>query len=109
MSELEQKLKKIYRVPLKPDLFGRRTATPKEIQQTINARFPDCLDQYLPNDEDVRLKDEGLGLMISENGCTDDFGRGKEPEPNPPFLGVRPPSREQRRRINNNHRQHTHR
>jgi hypothetical protein len=55
---LLDKLKGVYKVPIKTDKFGRREALPSEIQSVIEPKFPQDLDSYLPTEGDIYLKVE---------------------------------------------------
>ena len=54
-----KKLMKIYGDDrLEPDLFGRRDATPAEVQRALEPKFEDLINQYPPTREDIERKDE---------------------------------------------------
>lgn len=62
--DLVSKLKDIYKVPVRPDVFGRRDALPSEVQQVIQVGHGDCVfrrdwDLYSPTELDIEDKGDG--------------------------------------------------
>ena len=57
---LLDKLKTVYKVPIKEDKFGRREALPSEIAATINpTNMNEGLAYYPPTQADILQKDDG--------------------------------------------------
>ena len=56
--DLLGKLKKIYKVPIKTDVFGRRDALPSEVKAVVNpTTMEEGLAQFPPTEEVIREKD----------------------------------------------------
>jgi hypothetical protein len=63
-KDLLTRLRSIYKVPIKPDVFGRRDALPSEVQQVLNRGGGDCKfkrdwDLFLPTELDLEDKSDG--------------------------------------------------
>ena len=52
-ENLLKQLKGVYKTTNERDVFGRRPALPSEIRTAIEPQFPQDIDSYLPNDEDL--------------------------------------------------------
>lgn len=62
-NPLLAELHKLYgEQPVERDVFGRRQATPAEVEQTIHrgTTFPELEPLYPPNQQDVNLKEERI-------------------------------------------------
>ena len=58
MSLFKELLKVYGSEPTKPDMFGRKPATPAEIRQAIDPTFEQQVDRYLPTEQDIQEKNE---------------------------------------------------
>ena len=58
-QELLKDLKRIYRAPVKEDLFGKRDALPSEVQRVVEPEWPNALESHLPTKIDILVKDVG--------------------------------------------------
>ncbi len=60
-KEFLRELSRVYRDKLtKPDMFGRKKATPAEIKRAIDPTFEQQIDRYLPTEQDIQGKDETI-------------------------------------------------
>lgn len=59
MSEFLRQLGKVYKQPIRRDIFGKRDALPTEIKKAIkpDKTLEEDLDDYLPDDEDINDKE----------------------------------------------------
>jgi len=61
MGRKIQRLQRLYDNPVKRDIFGRRKAMARELEQTIRPErtpFEDLIDQHLPTEKDLKDKND---------------------------------------------------